>query len=433
MMRYLKLTLLLLVAAVAGGTFLLPQSKATQQEATLPAVWSVCPQGPPACSFSKIQEAIAAASPGDLIQIQSGTYSETLLISKNLRVVGAGQDLVRLQGAEAGKPVITLQVDGELKLLLNGLTIAGAPPASAEQPCFRGPPAPPENLICAHGLEVRGQGALALALVDLQIVESYGAGLICSGPEFEGSTVRLTVISSRIANNRGSGMVWSCDGEGDSIISLQDSIISGNGGHGFLAASFGGEVDIGGSTFSGNYTGISWRGSDAKLTISRSYFMHNVASGIEIEARMQSWANLSQLMVVGNGDGAVLVGDEGTRVTLQDSTLQENVGGRVDIARSVILRAGIVVITSGAIQIQRNMISKNQHGIVMVSVNPAQLDNNRIIENEGWGVAWLQPPCFEVPIDTRGVIQGIENEISDNGRGNLCPEDYNWPPNFRKP
>lgn len=424
-MRYLKLTLLILVTAVAGSTFLLPQSNATQQDTTLPGVWSVCPQGPPLCEFSKIQEAIAAAQPGDLIQIQAGSYTETLVISKSLRLVGAGRDQVRLQGAEAGKPVITLQVDGELKLLLDGLTIVGAPPASTEQPCFYAPLGPSWEYICPHGIETRGQGELALTLVELQIVESYGAGLVCSMPEFEGTSVRLTVISSRMANNRESGIAWGCSQEGDSIISLQGSIISGNGGHGFLTSGLGSEIDISDSTFSGNrFAGVSWAGHNVKLTISRSSFVDN-GRGIEIETGMQGSAMLDQITVLGNGDGVALFGTDETSFTLENSALQEN--------RGVSWGAGLLIVTTGRVEVEGSLISQNQNGIVLRVANPAKIDNNRILENEDWGVAVQQAPCFEVPVvDAPRVIQGLDNEIHGNSKGDLCPPDYNWPSNFIK-
>jgi hypothetical protein len=426
-MRCFKLVLLTAVG-IGGGMFLssLSRSEAGQPiTPPIPDVWVVCPQGPPECQFARIQEAIATAKPNDLIQIQSGTYSETLVISKSLRLVGAGRDQVRLQGAEPGKPALTLQVEGALNLLLEGLTLAGAPPASAEQPCFRGPPAPPESLICPHGIETRGQGALTLILVDLQIVESYGAGLICSGPEFKGASVRLTMIHSRLANNRGSGVVWSCGGEGDFAISLQDSIISGNGGHGFLTAGLGSEIDISDSTFSGNrYAGVSWVGHNVKLTVSRSSFMSN-GRGIEITTGMQGSAKLNQITVLGNGDGVALFGTDKTSFTLENSILQENGG--------VSVGAGLFIVTTGRVEVEGNLISQNQNGLVIRAANPAKIDNNRILGNEGWGVALHQPSCFEVPdVDAPRVIQGLENEIAGNIKGNLCPEDYNWPPDFIK-
>ncbi len=416
---------LLTAVGIVGGMFLSTlSSREAGQPITppIPDVWVVCPEGPPQCQFSVIQEAITAANPGDLIQIQTGTYSETLVISKSLRLVGAGRDVVRLQGAEPGKPTITLQVEGELNLLLDGLTLAGAPPVSAEQPCFR-TGSPSWEDICPNGVEVRGQGALALTLVDLQIVDSYGAGLVCSGPGFEGSTVKLTVVGSRIASNRGSGMLWDC-AEGE-VVTLKNTIISGNGGHGLLTSGVGSEIDISDSTFSGNrFAGLSWVGHNVKLTVSRSSFMSN-GRGIEINTGMQGLVKLSQITVMYNGDGIALFGDEEPLFTIRDSTFQENGG----ISRG----AAVLLVTSGSVEILGNLISKNQHGIIVQGAKPAKIDNNLILENEGWGVALLQPPCFEASyLDPLTVLQGENNEIQDNGKGNLCPEDYPWPPDFIK-
>jgi nitrous oxidase accessory protein NosD len=69
---------------------------------------TVCPEGPPACQFSKIQEAINAAVEGATILVKSGTYSEHLIISKSLRLVGAGAERTILQGLTE-ESVISIQ------------------------------------------------------------------------------------------------------------------------------------------------------------------------------------------------------------------------------------------------------------------------------------------------------------------------------------
>ena len=60
--------------------------------------WTVCPQGPPWCSFNSIQQAIDAASPGDVIFIQPGFYQESLIIRKSLIIQGANPQQVIIQG-----------------------------------------------------------------------------------------------------------------------------------------------------------------------------------------------------------------------------------------------------------------------------------------------------------------------------------------------
>jgi hypothetical protein len=387
---------------------------------------TICPQGPPACQFSRIQEAIRAASPGDLLQLQAGTYEETLILNKGLRLVGVGRDRVYLKGKEAGKPTITLQVQGEIEILLDGLTIAGAPPASAEEACFlESPLIPSWEKICPNGLEVRGQGALILTLSDMQIVQSY-AGLVCIAPAFQGSSVQLTVIRSRIAANQFSGISWGCSRDGNSTIILKQTVVSGNGANGLMSVDNGTSIEISDSTFSGNgFVGLSVGGHNVEVTISRSWFLDN-GGGIDIQISMRGWAGLSEIAVIGNGVGVVLIGSEEAVFSLRDSTMQGNGGAGWG--------AGLSIASFGRVEIYDNLIGKNRHGIVVSGANPAKIYNNRILENEGWGIALDKPPCFEMPpTDVPRVIEGMGNEIYNNRQGDLCPTDYPWPKGFTTP
>jgi hypothetical protein len=132
------LVLLLAVVVMAVGSGISPRVLSESGEGQPPKLplLTVCPEGPPRCDFVKVQEAIAAAEPGDFIQVLAGIYQENLVIAKSLHLVGAGHDQVRIQGVEPGRPTITLQVEGEMKLFLDGLTIVGGPPASAEKFCL---------------------------------------------------------------------------------------------------------------------------------------------------------------------------------------------------------------------------------------------------------------------------------------------------------
>ncbi len=83
-------------------------------------VITVCPQGPPACQFSKIQEAINAATDGATILIWPGIYIEQgeLTILKNVNLLGSEPQLVHL---------ITdrVSVKGPARIMIAGLTIQG--------------------------------------------------------------------------------------------------------------------------------------------------------------------------------------------------------------------------------------------------------------------------------------------------------------------
>ena len=66
----------------------------------------------------------------------------------------------------------------------------------------------------------------------------------------------------------------------------------------------------------------------------------------------------------------------------------------------------------------------------------AELSRNEILGNGGYGVKLAFPEC--APEGARpefrfqGLIQGRDNSLRNNKRGNLCPEDFNWPPSFVK-
>jgi len=55
------------------------------------ATLTVCPSG---CAYSGIQTAINAASSGDTIQVQSGTYYENVNVTKQLTLRGIGMPVV---------------------------------------------------------------------------------------------------------------------------------------------------------------------------------------------------------------------------------------------------------------------------------------------------------------------------------------------------
>ncbi len=74
-------------------------------------IWTVCKNG--SCDFTIIQDAINAASPGDTIEVQSGTYYEHVVVNKTLILKGVdtGSGLPVVDGEGSGG-AITLSADG---------------------------------------------------------------------------------------------------------------------------------------------------------------------------------------------------------------------------------------------------------------------------------------------------------------------------------
>jgi parallel beta-helix repeat protein len=63
----------------------------------------VCPSG---CTYSSIQKAIDAASSGDTIEVQSGTYYEQVIVDKTLKLQGENRDTTIIDGLGNGDVVL---------------------------------------------------------------------------------------------------------------------------------------------------------------------------------------------------------------------------------------------------------------------------------------------------------------------------------------
>lgn len=107
--------ILALTAALAAGLPLKMGLTPTTRAATL----CVNPGGTSGC-FTTIQGAINAASSGDIINIEAGTYTENLSITKTLTLAGAGQQSTIIDGAQVDHVVY---VKGDIVVNISGVTI----------------------------------------------------------------------------------------------------------------------------------------------------------------------------------------------------------------------------------------------------------------------------------------------------------------------
>ncbi len=77
--------------------------------------------------YATIQAAIDAAIPGDTVYVRAETYTENLVITKPLRLVGEGRLAVRIRAADSEEPVVLLALEtGDA--MVEGLSLrAGSP------------------------------------------------------------------------------------------------------------------------------------------------------------------------------------------------------------------------------------------------------------------------------------------------------------------
>jgi len=182
-----------------------------------------------------IQEAIAAAPPGTVIQLPEGTWRENLVIDKNLVIRGQGAENTTIVAAQVGRPVITVAPAQTASVTLEGLKIAGG----------TGDCAAPSLGICPHGILVLGD--VRLTLISCQVVDNVTCGLFAAG------SCRITIIDTTFSGNQTglwahsrarvklqkttlSGNTYGLIGTGQAVLTVEESTISDSDRDGILVA-----------------------------------------------------------------------------------------------------------------------------------------------------------------------------------------------------
>ena len=74
-------------------------------------------------SYSTIQAGIDAASSGDTVYVEAGTYVENITLKSGVRVMGEGADVTKINGNDTGRAVTCIDCSNITRL--NGFTITG--------------------------------------------------------------------------------------------------------------------------------------------------------------------------------------------------------------------------------------------------------------------------------------------------------------------
>jgi hypothetical protein len=151
-----------------------------------------------------LQAAIQAAKPGATLVLCPGTWalSSTLLIKKDLTLLGAGADLTILDGGGQADTVVSI-VDSDATVTVHGLTVRGG-----------------YERFYGGGIYNTGK----LTLVDVNVtnnaVEEYGGGIM----NYPFST--LSLVRSSVTNNTAGLSGGGIDNGG--TLTLVDSTVTGN-------------------------------------------------------------------------------------------------------------------------------------------------------------------------------------------------------------
>ncbi len=191
------------------------------------ATRTVCASG---CDFTTIAAAIADAATvnGDTIQVSAGTYTETVSVSKNLTISGAGPTTTIVQAQAsycAATTVSVFNVPAANTVTLKNMTVRyGCNPADGY----------------GGGVDNAGVATLDSLIVERGIA-NQGGGVA------NRTTGTLTLKSSIIRNNPGGGGVWN-----GGIMTIQNSTIMGNGSGGGGVYAYMGTLTMSGSVIASN-------------------------------------------------------------------------------------------------------------------------------------------------------------------------------------
>jgi parallel beta-helix repeat protein len=148
----------------------------------------------------------------------------------------------------------------------------------------------------------------------------------------------------------------------------------------------------------------------------------------------------NELISSGRGVGILLLGKASFLIHNNSITgLATGIvlGGAIfcDISDNLISNGwdGVVVGSSSNATIIGNQIMSNHNdGIRLSEAATVQISGNEVRENGGRGISLWQRPCYDTDDKFAGSIQVEDNNIRNNGRADLCPLDYPWPPGFVK-
>jgi hypothetical protein len=382
-----KRTLLILAGLALSAIILVQWSGAQNPSASVAELaLTVCPEGPPVCQFKSIQAAIDAAPRGATIQIAKGTYQENLIISRSVRLVGAGQDQTRLL------PRITAEEEKDGFVRNISISVLQGPPnrgfsPEPEQVWLEGMTVgeltlPPDRFTPFRTGIFAGFGAAVQVVLVRVTIAGYHSGISTTAQTIL-DQVTLAFNSAGLRANRHFGAATE-------EVSWPATIVRFS--------------EIRDNRFSGIES------TDGGLSVTDSRLIRNGLDGIELH-------------FAGKHDPQRLTPRQ---IDFVDLYYQYP----VYLARNVIAENG-----DAGISITLKRGAAPTPNVIKDFVFALQ---NQVVKNKRYGIVLNDGSCLvrdilqKVAIENQVHVLGQDNEISGNGVADRCPADYAWPPGFLK-
>lgn len=370
------------VAGMAGLAFLLSCSPRVAETADR-CVITVRPG-------DSLQQAVDGATPGAVICLPRGTWTETLVITKPLTLRGAGPTRTIVRGAEIGQPVVTVRDGSEapVVVVLSGIALSGAV----------GPCTEPGG--CAHGLLVTGSAKVDAT--DCTFAENDGTGVVVR----EGA--RAVIRNSTIAHNNAFGVQVT----GQADVELVAVTITNHRGTAVWVGDEG-KLQLTRSTANGCEGHGGWVRERGHLTATSTTI--SGCSGHGLWAQDQARAELTDCKLVRHG-GAGVRAEHAAEIALTGCTLEGTWDGveardstRVRVLNSAVSQVrwdGIKLSGAASAEIRGSVLAGGRgSGVSLSGSAQAEIRTNRI---EAWVTSGVLALSRFPPL-------GEANNFRDNG------------------
>ncbi len=449
----------LLVSVTVLGLLSLPLSVAQP--------YTVCPSG---CPFTKIQAALDAAKDGDTITVGPGLYRENLKITKSVSLVGANPAYVRL--LPGGPTYALIQVGNESTLgtvRIEGFTLQQA--AGLVQKSVYTDVATAIRSFVFRNNRVLNREAndWIMSLTAAEVTVEKNVFSTNSTLEIDGREIRVLSNDLWLVRVTPSG-----DDDGSeavvegNIFREEGVLVSGNTvvrKNQFRSASVG--VDVGG-----------------RPEVELVHIVENEFIGPGTRRSRSGIFDFSDAITVGNSGDRVLI--EGNKIfnydvgimidgwwqpspeiVIRQNTISQGIWGiwvkeyqrqpgRIEIMVNAIdrqrfpegvpslagpsLGAGLVLDRAAhdvEVVFHGNHVILGEFGVVLLADSGRiDLQGNRVVDNDLWGVFLAVPPCWQFDEPAKVQVTGSGNEIANNGKrlkpeekqlgdgeGNVCPKE----------
>ncbi|MBI1742469.1 right-handed parallel beta-helix repeat-containing protein [Candidatus Acetothermia bacterium] len=340
---------------------------------------TVCPRG---CEFTKIQDAIDAATAGDTISVQPGFYRENLRMTKSLMLQGA--DMASVMMSDGAAPTIDIVGDpnAPLQVTIEGFTIVGT--------------------LNPQLTDVGIQSRFARVTISRNVITrhgSYGVRIVNGVATIRANT--LTVNGGAIALGSPSGAI--------TLTTIERNLITKN------RKPLSGIMEGNGS--------ISLLGQSGDAQVTENVITENEGDGLDLSLGPAFWTIARNTIASNTGAGVTLGSSVFGRIQIESNTISRNGGD------------GLFLKGGNRVFVFSNLIASNgQDGIRLDPSSSADifLMDNRIREQKLWGIGGLIKACHPESADAKetlvGSIRGQDNVIPDksevggNQRGDVCPE-----------